>query len=144
MALTKLQRKLHKRGNQLRKYKLLDLYFKQKPGANGWIVLGALPQDGKYTPKFQKRTLFSSKANPVKAIKCETCKGAGQISESDYKAMQTKETKITKPTPVSIPVKVYVDKSIRGSGELVGRVPKANLRPLPKKTFSSLRSNNYR
>lgn len=47
--MTKKQRKEHKIGNQLRKARLLRLYFKVKPSSKGWIPLGSLPQNGKYT-----------------------------------------------------------------------------------------------
>jgi hypothetical protein len=47
--MTKAQRKAHKIGNQLRKARLLRLYHKVKPSSKGWIPLGALPQNGKYT-----------------------------------------------------------------------------------------------
>ena len=47
--MTKRQRIEHKIGNQLRKARLLRLYHKVKPSSKGWIPLGTLPQNGKYT-----------------------------------------------------------------------------------------------
>ena len=47
--MTKAQRKPHKIGNQLRKAKLLRLYYKKDYKDARWIALGGLPQNGKYT-----------------------------------------------------------------------------------------------
>jgi hypothetical protein len=47
--MTKAQRIAHKIGNQVRKARLLRLYYKVKPTAKGWIPLGASVQNGKYT-----------------------------------------------------------------------------------------------
>ena len=47
--MTKKQEREHKIGNQLRKARLLRLYHKVKPGSKGWIPLGPLCQNGKYT-----------------------------------------------------------------------------------------------
>jgi len=49
LRMTKAQRIQHKIGNALRKARLLRLYHKVKPSKKGWIPLGALPQNGKYT-----------------------------------------------------------------------------------------------
>lgn len=47
--MTKKQRREHKIGNQLRKARLLRLYYKVKPTEKGWIPLGGICQNGKYT-----------------------------------------------------------------------------------------------
>ncbi len=47
--MTKKQREEHKAGNQVRKARLLSLYYKQKPSKNGWIPLGGVCQNGRYT-----------------------------------------------------------------------------------------------
>jgi len=47
--MTKGQRIKHKIGNQLRKARLLRLYYKQSPAKNGWIPLGPTCQNGKFT-----------------------------------------------------------------------------------------------
>lgn len=47
--MTKKQRREHKIGNQMRKARLLGLYYKVKPSAKGWIALGGVCQSGKYT-----------------------------------------------------------------------------------------------
>ena len=47
--MTKAQRIQHKIGNQLRKCRLIQLYYKVKPSSNGWIPLGAVCQNGKHT-----------------------------------------------------------------------------------------------
>lgn len=47
--MTKRQRIEHKIGNQKRKARLLALYYKVKPSEHGWIALGGVCQDGKFT-----------------------------------------------------------------------------------------------
>ena len=47
--MTKKQREEHKAGNQVRKARLLSLYYKQKPSKNGWMPLGGVCQNGRYT-----------------------------------------------------------------------------------------------
>jgi hypothetical protein len=47
--MTKAQRIKHKIGNQLRKARLLRLYYKVKPSERGWIPLGPVCQNGKYS-----------------------------------------------------------------------------------------------
>lgn len=47
--MTKSQRIAHKIGNQVRKARLLRLYYKVKPSKKGWIPLGPLCQNGKFT-----------------------------------------------------------------------------------------------
>lgn len=49
--MTTGQRIAHKIGNQKRKAELLKRYHGVKPAERGWIPLGGLPQDGKYTKK---------------------------------------------------------------------------------------------
>lgn len=47
--MTKAQRNAHKIGNQVRKVKLQRLYYKVKPSQKGWIPLGGLCQNGKFS-----------------------------------------------------------------------------------------------
>jgi len=47
--MTKRQRIEHKIGNQMRKARLLRLYYKTKPAKNGWIPLGGVCQNGAHT-----------------------------------------------------------------------------------------------
>lgn len=47
--MTRSQRKAHKIGNQLRKARLLRIYHKVSPSSKGWIPLGGVCQNGKYT-----------------------------------------------------------------------------------------------
>lgn len=47
--MTKAQRIEHKIGNARRKARLLRLYHGVKPASKGWIPLGGVCQNGKYT-----------------------------------------------------------------------------------------------
>lgn len=47
--MTKKQRREHKLGNQIRKLRLLKLYFKTKPSKMGWIEKPGFIQDGRFT-----------------------------------------------------------------------------------------------
>lgn len=58
-TMTKAQRIAHKIGNQARKLRLQSLYYKQSPAKRGWIPLGGLCQDGKYSQVVRKR-LFAA------------------------------------------------------------------------------------
>lgn len=49
--MTKRQRIEHKIGNQLRKTRLIALYYKTDWQKKGWIPLGQMIQNGKYTPQ---------------------------------------------------------------------------------------------
>ena len=49
--MTKRQRIEHKIGNARRKANLLRLYYGVKPSLKGWIPLGGVCQNGKYTIK---------------------------------------------------------------------------------------------
>jgi len=48
--MTKAQRTAHKKGNQLRKDRLIRLYYKTKPSALGWLDKPGFIQNGKFTP----------------------------------------------------------------------------------------------
>lgn len=47
--MTKAQRKAHKIGNQIRKARLLYLYYKVSPAEKGWIPLQGVCQSGRFT-----------------------------------------------------------------------------------------------
>lgn len=47
--MTRKQRREHKIGNQLRKARLLRLYYKVKPASKAWLPLGGVCQNGKHT-----------------------------------------------------------------------------------------------
>ena len=46
--MTQKQRKEHKIGNQIRKARLLRLYYKVSPKERGWLPLGGICQSEKY------------------------------------------------------------------------------------------------
>ena len=49
--MTNKQTREHKIGNAQRKARLFALYYKVKPTAKSWLLLGPLPQNGKHTVK---------------------------------------------------------------------------------------------